>query len=75
MPRTRAIKVSLPPISSDVVPQGRLWLVLSLCWVVAVGVVACRDEAWIGTRTSACAEAKGIQLGIFQHVQQLVIVL
>jgi len=39
----------------------RLWLVFSLCWIVAVGVAAWREEAWIGTRISACAEAKGAQ--------------
>jgi hypothetical protein len=39
----------------------RLWLALSLCWIVVVGVYAWQDRAWMQSRANACFEAKQTQ--------------
>jgi hypothetical protein len=36
----------------------RLWLVLSLGWIVSFGVYLWNDNAWISSRTTACFEAR-----------------
>ena len=36
----------------------RLWLALSLCWVIFVGVFAWHHDGWMNSRTAACFEAK-----------------
>jgi hypothetical protein len=37
----------------------RLWLVLSLCWIVALGVFAWEQAPWKAFRMAACEEAGG----------------
>jgi hypothetical protein len=39
----------------------RLWLVLSLFWIVFIGIFAWQHEAWMSARTTACSEAKRAQ--------------
>ena len=39
----------------------RLWLALSLCWIVLVGLFAWQHDGWMPSRTWACFEAKQAQ--------------
>jgi hypothetical protein len=54
----------------------RLWLVLSLAWIVAVGIFAWESGTWMFARMAACAEAKIAQgadtfiCGLREHLDE-----
>jgi hypothetical protein len=52
----------------------RLWLVLSLLWIVAVGVYAWKEEPWVmSSRMRTCMDAKEAQganlLSCFEYTE------
>jgi hypothetical protein len=56
----------------------RLWLVLSLFWIIAVGIFAWENDLFKFARMAACAEAKRAQgadafiCGLSEHLDEQV---